>query len=57
MLEEFKIGSALADDDGLQSFAVAKTLKKLSLSGMKKITPAGIEQLRKARPDLMIEVN
>ncbi|MCE9604324.1 MAG: hypothetical protein K8U03_05400 [Planctomycetia bacterium] len=54
-LEELKIGSAQLTDEGLQTLAAAKKLKKLSLSGMKKITPEGVERLRKARPDLTIE--
>jgi hypothetical protein len=55
-LEEFKLGSAKITDAGLQALAESKSLKKLSLSGLKNITPAGVEQLRKARPDLVIEV-
>ena len=54
-LEEFKLGSAPVDDEGLQSLAAAKSLKKLSLFGLKKITPAGLDRLRKARPELVIE--
>jgi len=57
LLEEFKLGSAQVTDDGLQALASSKTLKKLMLSGLKQVTPAGIEQLRKSRPELMIEVN
>lgn len=56
MLEEFKLGSAQVTDAGLQSLGASKSLKKLSLSGLKKITPAGIEQLRKLRPELAIQV-
>ena len=55
MLEEFKLGSAQVTDTGLQALAASQSLKKLSLSGLKNITPAGIEQLRKARPELMIQ--
>lgn len=55
MLEEFKLGSAAVTDAGLQALAASKSLKKLSLSGIKDITPAGIEQLRKARPELVVE--
>ena len=54
-LEEFKLGSAQVDDEGLQSLAAAKSLKKLSLFGLKKITPAGVDRLRQARPGLVIE--
>lgn len=56
LLEELKIGSAQLTDDGIQVLAGAKSLKKLSLSGMQKITPAGVERLRLARPELSIEV-
>ena len=55
MLEECKLGSAQVTDAGLQSLAASKSLKKLSLSGMKSITPAGLEQLRNARPELVIQ--
>jgi len=55
LLEELKIGSAQVNDEGLQLLAATKSLKKLTLSGMKQLTPAGIEQLRKARPELVIE--
>jgi hypothetical protein len=54
-LEEFKLGSAKVTDAGLQALAASKSLKKLSLSGLKQVTPAGIDQLRKARPELVIE--
>ena len=56
-LEEFKLGSAQVTDDGLQLLAASKSLKKLSLSGLKGITPMGIEKLRKAQPKWVIEVN
>lgn len=55
-LEELKIGSAQLTDNGLQALAAAKKLKKLSLSGLKMVTAAGVEQLHQARPDLAIEV-
>ena len=54
-LEEFKLGSALVTDEGLQLLAASKSLKKLTLSGMKNITPTGIEQLRNSRPEFVIE--
>ncbi len=54
-LEEFKLGSAQVDDEGLQALAAAKSLKRLYLSGLKKVTPAGIERLKQARPGLVIE--
>lgn len=56
MLEEFIIGSAQLTDTGLQSLAASKSLKKLSLNGLKGITPDGVERLRKARPELTIQV-
>ncbi|MGE3806767.1 MAG: hypothetical protein AB7K24_19030, partial [Gemmataceae bacterium] len=55
-LEEFKLGSAQVTDDGLQLLAASKSLKKLSFNGLKKITPMGIERLRKAQPEWIIEV-
>jgi len=55
MLKEFIIGNARVTDDGLRSLSVCKSLEKLSLSGMKKITPAGVERLRKSCPNLMID--
>ena len=55
-LEELKIGSATLSDDGLQALVAAKSLKKLSLTGIKNITPAGIERLRNSRPEIMVEV-
>lgn len=56
VLEDLKIGSAMLSDDGLQALAVSKSLKKLSLTGIKNVTSAGVERLRKARPELVIEV-
>jgi len=55
-LEEFRLGSAQVTDKGLMELATSKSLKKLSLAGLKQVTPAGIERLRKARPELQIEV-
>jgi hypothetical protein len=55
-LEEFKLGSAQVTDEGLQFLAASKSLKKLTLGGMKNITPAGIEQLQNSRPELTIEM-
>jgi hypothetical protein len=54
-LEEFKLGSAQVTDEGLQSLAASKSLKKLVLSGLKNITPAGLDKLRGACPQLTIE--
>lgn len=55
-LTELKIGNAQLTDDGLQTLAGAKKLKKLTLTGVKKVTPAGVERLQKARPEIVIEV-
>jgi hypothetical protein len=55
-LTELRIGSAQLTDDGLQALATAKKLKKLALTGVKKVTPAGVERLQKTRPELVIEV-
>ena len=55
-LEEFKIGHAKVTDEGLQAFAKCKSLKKLSLSKLKNVTEEGVSNLRKARPELIIEV-
>lgn len=55
-LTELKIGSAPLTDDGLQALAAARKLKKLALTGVKKVTPAGVERLQKTRPELVIEV-
>ena len=56
-LEEFKLGSAQVTDEGLQALAASQSLKKLSLSGLKRVTPKGIEKLRTAQPKWVIEVN
>lgn len=55
LLEEFNLGSAQVTDTGLQALAASKSLKKVTLSGLKNVTPAGLEQLRKARPELLIQ--
>lgn len=56
-LEEFKLGGAQLSDDGLQALAASKSLKKLTLSGVKGLTPMGLERLRQARPEWKIEAN
>ena len=56
-LEEFKLGSAQVTDGGLRALAASQSLKKLSLSALKGITPQGIETLRKTHPTWVIEVN
>jgi hypothetical protein len=55
-LEEFKLGSARVTDEGLMELAASKSLKKVSLGGLKLVTAAGVERLRKARPELQVEV-
>ncbi len=55
VLEEFKLGSAQVTDAGLQALAKCKSLKKLSLSGVKQVTPEGVARLQQARPELVIE--
>ena len=55
-LEEFNLGSANVTDAGLMELAVSRSLKKMSLTGLKLVTPAGIERLRKACPELQVEV-
>ncbi|MDA1012964.1 MAG: hypothetical protein O3A00_00755 [Planctomycetota bacterium] len=54
--ELLKIGSAQVTDDGLQALASLKSLKKLTLSGMKHITEAGVARLRDVHPKLVIVV-
>ncbi len=54
-LEEFKLGSAKIDDEGLMELAASKSLKKITLIGVKLVTPTGLEKLRKARPTLQVE--
>ena len=49
--------SAQITDDGLQTLAASKSLKKLSLSGVKNVTPAGIAKLKQAKPELVVESN
>lgn len=55
-LTELKIGNAQLTDDGLQALAGSKTLKTVTLTGVKKVTSAGVERLRQARPVLVIEL-
>lgn len=56
-LQEFRIGGTkLVTDDGLRSLAGTKGLRKVSLQRLTGVSPEGIDQLRKARPDLEIEV-
>ena len=55
-LEAFRIGSAQVTDEGLRHLFGAKSLKKITVSGLKQVTDAGIEELKKARPELIVEV-
>jgi hypothetical protein len=60
-LEELKIGPSKLTDAGLLRLAELKSLKTLSVARAKKakapgVTDAGIESLKKARPDLTIDV-
>lgn len=55
-LEEFVLGGAAIDDEGLQALAASKSLKVVTLGKMKKVTPAGVDRLRTARPELRIEM-
>lgn len=55
-LEEFRIGSAQVTDEGLWHLARSKSLKKISISGLKKVTDDGIEELKKSRPELIVVV-
>ena len=56
-LEEFRIGSSPdITDAGLLALASSKSLKKLTLIRLKNVTEPGLAALRKARPDLTIEV-
>ena len=54
-LKEFRIGSAQLTNAGLQMLAMSKSLKKLTISGLKNVTPQGVDALQKVRPDLVIE--
>jgi hypothetical protein len=55
-LEEFKIGSAQVTDEGIGALAESKSLKKLTLERLKNVSEGAIEQLRKSRPEMTIEV-
>ena len=55
-LEAFHLGSANVTDEGLMELANAKSLKKLTLTGLKHVTPAGVDRLRAARPELQVEI-
>lgn len=56
-LEEFRIGSAKITDEGLQVLAESKSLKKVVLSQLQKVSEAGIMKLQAAKPELKIEFN
>lgn len=55
-LEEFHLGSANVTDDALMELAASSSLKRLSFTGLKQVSAAGLERFRKARPDLQIDV-
>lgn len=55
-LEEFSLGGAKVTDDGLMALAASGSLRRLSLTGLKGVTPAGVERLRKASPRLQVDV-
>lgn len=55
-LLELKLGGALVTDAGLQALIGSTSLKKLTLTGLSKTTPEGIEKIRKARPDWNIQM-
>ncbi|MFM2096023.1 MAG: hypothetical protein RIS70_3147 [Planctomycetota bacterium] len=55
-LEEFHLGSANVTDEGLMELANAKSLKKLTLTGLKHVTSGGVDRLRAARPELQVEI-
>lgn len=54
-LEEFKLGSAQVTDEGLQVLAESKSLKQLTLRGLKGVSEEGVARLRKARPELVVD--
>ena len=54
-LAEFRLGSAQVTDQGLQALAASKSLKKLTLSGLKMVTEDGVKRLRAALPQCVIE--
>jgi hypothetical protein len=45
----------VAADAAPNDMETSRSLEKLSLGGLKKITPAGIERLRKSCPKLTID--
>jgi hypothetical protein len=54
-LAEFRLGSAQVTDQGLLALAASKSLKKITLSGLKQVTPDGVKRLREALPQCAIE--
>lgn len=54
-LRELKLGHAQITDDGLQTLAGCKSLKTLTISGLKAVTEDGIKRLRESRPDMNVE--
>jgi hypothetical protein len=55
-LEELHLGGAQLTDEGLKHLAQSKSLKRIAISGLKQVTKAGIEELKKSRPELTIEI-
>ncbi len=55
-LEEFRIGGAKLTDTGLMHLTKSRSLKRLTLGRLKDVTEAGVAELKKARPELNIEV-
>lgn len=55
-LEELRLGHAQITDSGLLPLTQSKSLKRLTLSGLSKVTPGGIEELKRARPELTVEL-
>jgi hypothetical protein len=54
-LTEFRLGSAQLTDEGLQALAASKSLKKLTLTGLKQVTAEGVKRLRESLPQCVIE--
>jgi hypothetical protein len=54
-LTEFRLGSAPVTDEGLQALAASKSLKKLTLSGLKQVTAEGVKRLRESLPQCVID--
>lgn len=53
-LKELSLPATAVTDQGLQALAGCRTLTTLNLNRKMKVTPQGIERLKKARPDLSV---